>query len=176
MKKGFTLVELLVVVAIIGLLAGIATVSVNSVRTKARDARRVADIKQIQNALEIYYSDAGSYPATIADKLGTNTALVLTSNGWKAAAEGTVYLNVPKDPQSVGEFVYTYSAAAPTKDYSIVFKLESGSGSFKDGLHTATSSGIQAGAVAAAKKAAGEACQAGTECQSGTCGVDNKCS
>ncbi|PIS13297.1 MAG: prepilin-type cleavage/methylation domain-containing protein, partial [Candidatus Tagabacteria bacterium CG09_land_8_20_14_0_10_41_14] len=54
-KKGFTLIELLVVIAIIGILSSVVLASLNSARKKARDARRVADIKQIQLALEMYF-------------------------------------------------------------------------------------------------------------------------
>lgn len=50
-NKGFTLIELLIVVVIIGILATLATVSLNSVRTKARDVKRVADIRAINTAL-----------------------------------------------------------------------------------------------------------------------------
>jgi len=62
-NKGFTLIELLVVIAIIGLLSSIVLASLNSARKKSRDARRVADIKQIQVALEMYFdANNGSYP------------------------------------------------------------------------------------------------------------------
>lgn len=61
-KRGFTLVELLVVIAIIGLLASIVLVSVNSARTKARDSKRISDIKQLMTALELYYDTNGHYP------------------------------------------------------------------------------------------------------------------
>src|SRR3989344_4499705 len=63
--RGFTLIELLVVVAIIGLLSSVILASLNGARVKGRDARRLADIKQIQVALELYYDDNGNkYPAT----------------------------------------------------------------------------------------------------------------
>ncbi|MDP3975103.1 MAG: type II secretion system protein [Candidatus Jorgensenbacteria bacterium] len=68
---GFTLIEMLVVVAIIGLLSSIILVGLGDVRKDARDTRRVADIRQLQNALEIYYSTNQSYPTNIYDLLET---------------------------------------------------------------------------------------------------------
>jgi len=63
-SKGFTLIELLVVIAIIGILASIVLASLNTARKKGRDARRVADMKQVQLALELYYDGHSStYPA-----------------------------------------------------------------------------------------------------------------
>ncbi len=60
--KGFTLIELLVVIAIIGILASTVLASLSSVRQNARDAKRVQEAKQLQNALEIYRSQNASYP------------------------------------------------------------------------------------------------------------------
>ncbi len=62
-NKAFTLIELLVVIAIIALLATIVIASLNCARKKARDARRLADIKEIQKAIEMYYDDHGRYPS-----------------------------------------------------------------------------------------------------------------
>ena len=62
--NGFTLVEIMIVVAIIGLLSTLSIVALNNARARARDSRRLADIKQVQTALELYYSDVGLYPAT----------------------------------------------------------------------------------------------------------------
>lgn len=63
-KKGFTLIELLVVIAVIGLLASIVMVATNSVRSKARNVKRLSDIQQYLTAIEMAYdaSNGASYP------------------------------------------------------------------------------------------------------------------
>jgi len=96
-KAGFTLIELLVVISIIGLLATIVLVSVNSARKKARDVVRMADLKQIQVALEMYYDANGNYP----------NRHVHTGSGWDTLAADLVpYLSsLPKDP---GTYYYYY--------------------------------------------------------------------
>lgn len=61
--KGFTLIELLIVIAIIGLLATLAIVSLTTAQQKARDAKRIADMKLYQNAIELYFSEnPAGYP------------------------------------------------------------------------------------------------------------------
>jgi prepilin-type N-terminal cleavage/methylation domain-containing protein len=64
-KNGFSLMELLIVIAIIGALVAIAVSSYSSAQKRSRDSRRSSDLKAIQNAWEQYYSDnSGAYPAT----------------------------------------------------------------------------------------------------------------
>ncbi|MFA6272955.1 MAG: prepilin-type N-terminal cleavage/methylation domain-containing protein [Candidatus Paceibacterota bacterium] len=65
-KNGFTLMELLVVIAIIGILSSIVIASMTSARQKARDTKRISDVKQLQLALALY-ADANSnhYPTTL---------------------------------------------------------------------------------------------------------------
>ena len=72
-KKAFTLVELLVVVAIIAILASALLVGLGGARQKARDARRIADLRNVQSALEVYYARNNQYPAA-TDWSGLETA------------------------------------------------------------------------------------------------------
>lgn len=67
---GFTLIELLVVIAIIGILASLVLVSFRYVKAKARDTRRIADIQNIQKALEMYFNDNSKYPLVNDDDCG----------------------------------------------------------------------------------------------------------
>ena len=140
-KKGFTLIELLVVIAIIGLLSTLAVVALNSARQKARDAKRVADIKQIQTALELYYNDQSGYPVATGTLGSTNFACLGTA-GFGAAACADVYMGlVPTNPTPNGaDYVYTSTA---DDEYSITFNLEGTTGGLGSGARTASQNGIQ---------------------------------
>jgi prepilin-type N-terminal cleavage/methylation domain-containing protein len=80
-QKGFTLIELLVVIAIIGLLASVVLLALGTARSKARDAKRLSDLRQIGTAMDLYYSSCNSYPIVTAPTVldgqaiaeGTNT-------------------------------------------------------------------------------------------------------
>jgi prepilin-type N-terminal cleavage/methylation domain-containing protein len=90
--RGFTLIELLVVIAIIGILASVILASLGSARSKSRDARRVADLRQMQNALELYYdSHSQSYPVVSSTLVTAGNISVL-----------------PTDPQ--GSTAYAYAS------------------------------------------------------------------
>jgi prepilin-type N-terminal cleavage/methylation domain len=129
-KKGFTLIELLVVVAIIGLLSTLSIVALNTARAKARDARRVSDVKQIQTALELYYNDNGEYP--------TSTNL--------AAALSPTYMGVVPTPPTPADgncnaataYEYTHTAGS----YTLTYCLGAATGGIDKGVGTATPQGI----------------------------------
>lgn len=61
-QQGFTLIELLVVISIIGLLSSVVLASLDSARTKARDAKRIADFENVQLALQLYLHENGTVP------------------------------------------------------------------------------------------------------------------
>lgn len=138
-KKGFTLIELLVVIAIIGLLSTLAVVALGSARQKANDSKRLSDIKQVQTALELYYTDNNEYPAGTAIDLGDTNYACLNSEGFAAAGCTSPYMGlVPKGPSN-DEF-YTYTVATST--YTITGTLEVGAGGFPAGGIVASPSGI----------------------------------
>ena len=87
-KKGFTLIELMVVVLIVGLLSGLVIVNVNNSRIAARDARRIADLGTISSALAQYYADKHAYPASRDDLKLTYISII------------------PKDPQTNVDYPY----------------------------------------------------------------------
>lgn len=144
-KKGFTLIELLVVIAIIGLLSTLAVVALSSAREKARDSKRLSDLKQIQTALELYYTDNNAYPvAAAAVVLGDADNNCLDGGGIVATADcdtAPTYMGlIPADPQT-GTRDYTYAISDGTT-YSIAATLEGTVGSLTGDI-TATPAGIQ---------------------------------
>lgn len=64
-KNGFTLIEILIVVAIIGILSTMGLMAFQTSLRRSRDARRIAEIKSLQGAAEQYYADNNGYPDTI---------------------------------------------------------------------------------------------------------------
>jgi type II secretion system protein G len=116
---GFTLIELLVVIAIIGMLAAVILVSLSSVRPKARDARRRADVKQIVNALHIYEAEHGVFPGNPSQWYSSNTNDFLT----ELINEGIV-ARKPTDPINDNRYFYSYTPSdggvCPTNTRAVV--------------------------------------------------------
>ena len=138
-QRGFTLIELLVVIAIIGLLSTLAVVALNSARLKARDAKRVADVKQIQTGLELYFNDRTAYPVSTGT-LGTSSFACLGTGGFGTAGCAAPYMGlVPSNPSPNGA-VYVFTGASAS--YSITFSLEGTTGGLSSGAHTASQDGI----------------------------------
>ena len=144
-EKGFTLIELLVVIAIIGLLASVVLLALNSARAKSRDAKRLADVRQIASAMELYFNDVNSYPAAVNNK---PSALVPKYIGLLPSAP------VPADSNSSqtcgltglnsNEYYYVASTGNNAGNtYTLTFCLGDNTGGYPSGPRTLTPAGIQ---------------------------------
>lgn len=107
-RKGFTLIELLVVIFIIGILSTVIFPRFAGMREKARDTERMTDVRQIQNALELYYNRHSAYPGS----LGSLGAFMPSG--------------VPKDPATNYDYEYTLGGdcSGGNSLYSLRFTAE----------------------------------------------------
>lgn len=110
-RRAFTLVELLVVIAIIGLLSTIAAVSLGTARSKGKDTKRIADLKQVRSALDMYYQENGVYP-TCGQACATYCDC--TTVGWGASwttmeIRPTYIASMPVDPTNTSAYGYFYA-------------------------------------------------------------------
>lgn len=134
LKSGFTLIELLVVIAIIGILSTLSVVALQSARGKARDAKRITDIRQIQTALELYFNDQSEYPASV------------TAGSSIASGSNTYMYTVPDGPTPAdGDCAtssYVYTQVNSGADYYIEFCLGGNVADMPAGIKCAFSGGI----------------------------------
>ncbi len=127
-KSGFTLIELMVVVAIVSLLSALVVTALNSARAKGRDAQRVSSIKQVQNALELYYSDNKGYPAVSGRNNPLDAIIPIDPFNYSIGNSliPTYIKQMPVDPTAgVGAYRYfVFSTGVLTDFYSIMIPYE----------------------------------------------------
>lgn len=151
-QKGFTLVELLVVVAIIAVLAGVVIVAINpaALLQKSRDATRLQDVENIHKAMSLALAD-GEITLTATGTCGTCTSLsgtqAVDGTGWVKFAIPTgktglaKYLpTLPADPLNTGTNVYTYGGT--TTGYEINTVLESADNAAKMSTDGGNAAGV----------------------------------
>ena len=163
LNKGFTLIELLVVIAIIGLLASVVLLALNSARAKSRDAKRLADVRQMGTALELMFNDAGAYPTCSTScaagllTMGTGTgqirALSSSCVGGTCTLTPTYLGLIPSAPTppdnssgttcDVTNNPYKYQATDNGSTYTIQFCLGGATGGYSAGLRYLSPVGIQ---------------------------------
>lgn len=128
-KKGFTLIELLVTVAIIGLLSAVVLVSLNSARKASNDARRKADLKQLANAMEMYYDLYNIYPTSVsASDVCSSTSPTDCGDTWTATElKITTWMAAPPDdPMNNATYYYRnkYNVSTTTQFCVIANSLQ----------------------------------------------------
>ena len=115
LRKGFTLVELLVVITIIAILATLLLLQLNVGKSKGRDIKRVTSVSQLRDAIEQYYDDNGAYPTVLS-----------AANIGKYLSNST---SVPIDPSTNAE--YGYGLDATSTKYQVWAQLENTGGGLK---------------------------------------------
>lgn len=124
-KKGFTLLEILVVVAIIGLVSSVIFVMLNNARMKARDSKRYAEVDALKKALELYYHDNDQYPEA------ADNWIKIEDDANFATAMQPYISSIPRDPlypRIEGEkvFSYQYQSTADAQGYKFHIEMETG--------------------------------------------------
>jgi len=142
MTKAFTLIELLVVIAIIGILATIAVIALQNARAKARDARRVADVKQMQTALELFFNDMNRYPTAAEFNYGS-----LYSTSTNGTTTYMAMIPTPPTPadgacSSDDNKSYGYLSKNAGASYTLSYCLGGNAGSLAAGAKCATPDGV----------------------------------
>lgn len=115
-QQGFTLIELMIVIIILGVLTTLISGNFLNSLKKGRDARRKGDLQNIQKALELYYEDVKAYPTTVTfgdqlchPNLGCDTST------------GKVYMQkIPVDPSSGYDYYYISPDGTDYKLYSCI--------------------------------------------------------
>lgn len=127
-KNAFTLVELLVVMAIIGVLVTLVAASFRSAQLRGRDAERKSDLRNIANSLELFLSDHGKYPA---DSSGLIVGCPSTTNGpcqWGLGPftdTNTVYFKIlPSDPATNQTYYYRVVDSPTNQKFQLFARLE----------------------------------------------------
>ena len=119
MKKGFTLIELMVSIAIIGILASLMYINITGIKAKNRDAQRMIRVNEIAKALNIYQGNALSYPVSAENIAITGSdSISLTVQAAGAISQ------MPVDPINSGLYIFGYQSNANGTDFTISFCLE----------------------------------------------------
>lgn len=131
-QSGFTLVEIMVVIAIIGMLTNLILTGLGVARSKGRDAKRKADLKQMQTALDLYYNTYNAYPSTggstvfyglsasVAGNCAGGTCTSSGASGWIPNLAPEFISQLPNDPLARTTDFSGYLYASDGVNYKLI--------------------------------------------------------
>jgi general secretion pathway protein G len=117
-QGGFTLLELLIVIVIIGILALLIIPNITSAPKKARDTKRKTDLTTIRKGLEEYFVNNNVYPGS-SGTIGPSGALAEL-----AAGSAPIVKTLPTDPKGTAPYTYVYTPANSNSAYTLTACLE----------------------------------------------------
>ncbi len=131
-NKGFTLVELLVVMAILGVLVTLVAGGFRTAQMRGRDGKRKSDLREIANSLEVFMSDHGQYPSDTAggqiQACPYDPGLGSGDCAWGSSefTDGdTIYFKIiPSDPVSSQTYVYRIVPGSNNQKFQLFARLE----------------------------------------------------
>jgi len=115
--KGFTLIEMLIVIVVIAILALIVIPRLLGAGRKAKEATLRGDLHQLRNAIQQFEADCGDYPTDAAQLMTRpsagegGTGIALDVNGWQGPYLRTADGNLPKDPFTDSSTTWSYTAS-----------------------------------------------------------------
>lgn len=131
-NKGFTIVELLIVIVVIGILAGLVITTYNGIQQKARNTERTTDLKTFQGQLEAYYANKGYYPGS--DSLGTTSGTAPSGStagtgnlGFIASDMKGMDKETLRDPKGSDYSLNTSVPSSPNNKYTYAATKDDGS-------------------------------------------------
>jgi prepilin-type N-terminal cleavage/methylation domain-containing protein len=132
-QRGFTLIEILIVVAIIAILASVVLVGLGPTQQQGRDARRISDLRETQTALELYFNKCGFYPGGANCAAASDDTWATMSSAITDQKTNIGISQIPTDPTNSGTHVYYYGQESGGTSYVIGAVLENSNNSVFNG-------------------------------------------
>jgi general secretion pathway protein G len=123
-QTGFTIVELLIVIVVIGILAAITVIAFNSVKERATFSSYKSDLESIDRAINLYYADNAAYPGNLAGGGGC-----WTNSGTRNFISGltpTYLTNLPLTPNAAAGNYYAYCFNSGGTEYKLIRLVNGG--------------------------------------------------